>query len=170
MLRSAGFQFWLETAARGLNVADLSNMNLVQLYFSIRGLSFACYEMGCIYGVSHLWSFSSTSVVLWCLSISVEDDIIFSFMSLSCSICLCNLPFIDTWCCLLCVVLPGRLCDGLSSPCRLQATSCWAPPATSSSCCRKRRTQRRVWSCHKKAGSDSCRACCSEKHASNDGL
>lgn len=109
-------------------------------------------------------------VALWCLSISVEDDIIFSFMSLSCSICLCNWPFMDTWCCLLCVVLPGRLCDGPSSPCRLQATSCWAPPATSSSCCRKRRARWRVWSCHKKARSGSCRACCSEKHASNDGL
>lgn len=70
----------------------------------------------------------------------------------------------------LCAVLPGRLCDGPSSPCRPQATSCWAPPATSSSCWRRRSEQSRAWRCHRKAGSGSCRACCWERFATDDGL
>lgn len=73
--------------------------------------------------------------------------------------------------CLLYVVLPGRLCDGPSSLCRLQATSCWAPPATLSSCwTRRRREQRRAWHCHRRAGSGSCRACCWARYPIDDGL
>ena len=70
----------------------------------------------------------------------------------------------------LCVVLPERLCDGPSSPCRPQATSCWAPPATLSSCWRRRREQRRAWRCHRRAGSGSCRACCWARYPIDDGL
>lgn len=58
----------------------------------------------------------------------------------------------------LCAV--GRLCDGPSSPCRPQATSCWAPPATLSSCWRKRSVPRRGWRCRRRAGCGSSRACC----------
>ena len=74
--------------------------------------------------------------------------------------------------CLIChVVLPGRLCDGPSSLCRLQATSCWAPPATLSSCWRRRRReQRRACHCHRRAGSGSCRACCWARYPIDDGL
>lgn len=64
----------------------------------------------------------------------------------------------------------GRLCDGPSSPCRLLATSCWAPPPTLNICWRKRNEQRRVWCCHRKAGSGSCRACFWEKYPTDDGL
>lgn len=67
-------------------------------------------------------------------------------------------------------VIPGRLCDGPSSPCRPQATSCWAPPATSSSCWKRRREWRRAWRCHRKAGSDSCRTCCWERFLTYDRL
>lgn len=67
-------------------------------------------------------------------------------------------------------VIPGRLCDGPSSPCRPQATSCWAPPATSSSCWKRRCEWRRAWRCHRKAGSDSCRTCCWERFLTYDRL
>ena len=66
---------------------------------------------------------------------------------------------------------PGRLCDGPSSPCRPQDTSCWARPATSSSCwMRRRRRRRRAWRCLRRAGSGSCRACCWERSPTEDGL
>lgn len=67
-------------------------------------------------------------------------------------------------------VIPGRLCDGPSSPCRPQATSCWAPPATSSSCWKRRSKWRRAWRCHRKAGSDNCRTCCWERFLTYDRL
>lgn len=70
---------------------------------------------------------------------------------------------------LMCLI-PGRLCDGPSSPCRPQATSCWAPPATSSSCWKRRSERRRAWRCHRKAGSDSCRTCCLERFLTYDRL
>lgn len=66
-------------------------------------------------------------------------------------------------------VLPGRLWDGPSSPCRLQDTSCWAPPATSSTSCRRSR-QQRLWACRRRAGSGSCRVCCWEELHSCDRL
>lgn len=66
-------------------------------------------------------------------------------------------------------VLPGRLWDGPSSPCRLQDTSCWAPPATSSTSCRRSR-QQRLWACRRRAGSGSCGVCCWEELHSCDRL
>lgn len=57
-------------------------------------------------------------------------------------------------------VLPGRLWDGPSSPCRQQATSCSARPATSNSCWKTKTEMTIPWCCHRKAGSGSCRACC----------
>lgn len=66
-------------------------------------------------------------------------------------------------------VLPGRLWDGPSSPCRLQDTSCWAPPATLSTSCRRSR-QQRLWACLRRAGSGSCRVCCWEELHSCDRL
>lgn len=99
-----------------------------------------------------------------CLVYMIIDQLITSFYQVifpKCflMLCMCNLLS----------VFPGRLCDGPSSPCRPQATSCWVPPATLSSCWRKRSGQRRAWHCHRKAESGSCRACCWEK-SPTDGL
>jgi len=70
----------------------------------------------------------------------------------------------------LCIVPTGRLCDGPSSPCRPQATSCWDHPATLSSCWMKRSKLRKTWHCHRRAGSGSCRACCWEGSLTDVGL
>lgn len=99
--------------------------------------------------------------------ISLHDACLFLVMLLQMGYWL----FMTTLPLVLMSLIPGRLCDGPSSPCRPQATSCWAPPATSSSCWRKRRSeQRRACRCHRKAGSGSCRTCCWERFLTYDTL
>lgn len=195
LLRSTGFQLRHEASVgEDKNLQTRTIMRLLSSHFTMRGLFLRCmfYEMqlmwetliwGCEYFPSVIFSSSYTGLSRLSISFSVTITqeltrlfffpdtipmhIYFQSFSNSVFLCVC-LSCLLTFS--LCVVLPERLCDGPSSPCRPQATSCWAPPATLSSCWRRRREQRRAWRCHRRAGSGSCRACCWARYPIDDGL
>lgn len=152
----------------GLYIKDLSNMtpmplcsrfdrslsSFIKHSWCQKWLCIGLFTYKCLVFMIYRWIFKihNTWILPICvhLCLSVELTIKVHSLSLHCA--------------------AGRLCDGLSFPCRPQDISYWAPPATLSSCWKNRRMLRRAWCCHRRAGSGSCRTCWLEKSTTDDGL
>lgn len=173
-LRSAGFQLWHRALSEWINFCRVGKDEVFVQWKQFNVSFIRCPWWFLTFSLELLWS---VMLLLSFDKLLNKWDVILIGEILIHIVCIpkliqmprmSNLLFKTTLS--LSVSFPGRLCDGPSSPCRPQATSCWAPPATSSSCWRKRSRQRSDWHCHRKAGSGSCRACCWERSPTDDGL